>query len=546
MKPSARVATNIFFYLIGIFAITLYSLVIYKHAINIPKWDDFPEILQFLDRWLSAETASGKFSAFVSQTNEHILLVNHLIILAQYYLIGHINFAWLIYIGNIFYIGSALILWLFFKEHAERAFCFAVLMLCGVTFYSYDSTLWAMTAISNQAVIFFSFLAIYAVSERKNISIIMLLSVLAAFSQSNGLIILFVIGIYFFIGKEWLNLQKWLVFTFVVIGLYAHWFHPSTEPEQSVISVLQQLPLRNYLLTAPVFLAYFGGSVFTSLTIMTLAISFVIGTLIIALSSWQLQRNLFPKPVLMALGFLLLSILSIAAYRGLFIGPQVIFVSRYKMYGAYFLALGVFLSPLFILNVQNSIARKTGILSASMLYFFWSFPANFPQQKVIDSDLYQSMLWWIEDGDLRRARGFFIRNTDAYLFAGLKNKSYTPMVLLPQENIIQHIEDIHSCPIEYNDTAIITTDFKISHENPNAAAIKLISSFENSAPLTVTLCSAQQSYQFEMGATKNTANQSDYFISRNAIAPGTYRVWLKTDHTYYRLENPFLNKAATR
>jgi len=105
---------------------------------------------------------------------------------------------------------------------------------------------------------------------------------------------------------------------------------------------------------------------------------------------------------------------------------------------------------------------------------------------------------------------------------------------------------LNACPDQRSATALITTDFTISHKNPNAAGIKVISSLGNDAPLFITLCSAETSYQFEIDSRKSSAAESVHFVDRSAIAPGIYEVGIKYVGELYRLENPFINKAATR
>jgi len=544
-----RKTQDAFFYFTGLCAILAYGAVIYQHAYNIPKWDDFPDILQFLDHWLSASTISEKFSVFISHSNEHILLVNHLVILCQYALIAHLDFTWLIYIGNAFYIGSSLVLWLFFKNQTERAFCFAVIMLTGVGFYAYDSTLWAMTAISNQAVIFFSFLTLYLISRPiKNIYLAMLFATLAVFSQSNGFFVLVVIAGYFYNTKESLNLKRWIFFSIVITGLYLYWFNDATAQDHKLLSVLHELPLQNYFLTIPTLVAYFGASIFSNAHPAAIFISLIIGGAVIGLTALQMKRTLFTEQVILVLAFLLLSILSIAAYRGLIGGTQVVFISRYKMYGSYFLITGVLLSPVFMAKIEKSGIWKFATLFIAALYFACSFPGNLAQANVIDGDLFHSLQYWVEDGDFRRARGFFVKDADSYLFAALKSKAYTPMVLLDPEKIITGIETLPGCPQINNQNIPVTDILLISHKNPNAAGIKLSVTQDVDKPLTITLCSDQNNYQFEI---KNTINNemdsaSVFFIARENILPGIYTVWVKKENTVYKLENSFINKVAIR
>jgi hypothetical protein len=538
----------------GVMAVAIYGCVVYRHADNIPKWDDFPDILQFLDRWLAAKSVAEKLSVLVIQTNEHILLVNHLVILCQYYAIGHLNFAWLIYIGNLFYLGSSLTLWSFYRSSAQRAFCFAIVMLTGVSFYPCESTLWAMTALSNQAVILFSLLAIYAIT-RKSASLLlaMLLAGLAVFSQSNGLLVLPIIAFYLASAKARDKLLAWCFFSAGLVALYVNWFSPASQQDSSLITVLHQLPWRSFALAIPTFFASFGSTMFTQTDALSATLAFFIGCAVFSMICMQAIRRQYDLPVALALGFLVLSLLSLAAYRGLIGGLAIAFISRYKMYGAYVLTAGVLLSPVLQEKFRTSLRWQLSILSIAILYFAWSFPANLPQSQLIDGDLYGSLQRWVEDGDLRRARGFFVPDADSYLFTAVKNGTYSPLVLISEKQIINKVQALEECPLPNSTTESAGTEppLKIIHKNPNALGIKIIvhpDTLHVSAPQVVTLCSEQHSYQFTIPARASSTETKEnvLYIPREKIAAGKYSVLFALDHQTFALNEPFVNKPATR
>jgi hypothetical protein len=555
-------ALTVCFYLTGIIAVAIYGSVVYRHAYNIPKWDDFPDILLFLDRWLAANSIAEKLSVLVAQTNEHILLVNHLVILCQYYAIGHLDFAWLIYIGNLFYLGSSLTLWSFYRGSTHRAFCFAIVMLTGVSFYPCESTLWAMTALSNQAVIFFSLLAIYTIT-RKSASLLlamllaMLLAVLAVFSQSNGLLVLPVIAVYLASAKARNKLLAWCLLSAGLVALYLHWFNPESQRDTSLLSVLHQLPWLNFALTIPTFFASFGSALFTQADVLSNVMAFLIGSAIFGILCLQASRRQYELPVALALGFLLLSILSLAAYRGLTGGLAVAFVSRYKMYAAYILGAGVLLGPLLQEKIRASLRWQLFILSVAIIFFAWSFPANLPQSRLIDSDLHGSLQRWVEDGDLRRARGFFVPDADSYLFTAVENGTYSPLALIPDKQILHNVQVLESCPVPETIPAMGDNEspLKIVHKNPNAIAIKVIvhpDALHVSAPLVVTLCSEQHNYQFSVPSlaahplSATEVKDPVFYIPREKIAAGKYSVLLAIDHQPFVPNGLFVNKPATR
>jgi len=546
--PTNPKRENCFFFCIGMGAILFYSYIIYTHAINMPKWDDFPDILQFMDRWLEANSLAEKFSVFLYHTNEHILLVNHVIILSQYYLMGHLDFRWLIYIGNLFYIGSAFLLWLPFKNKEESALAFAVLMLTAVTFYAYESTLWAMTALSNQAVIFFSLLTLwYATQATVAMSRLIPLTTLAIFSQSNGFFILPLIGVLLFFSDR-KKLTPWLIFSILIITIYLVLLNPASHQNPQL--EWSDIPLKNYLVTLPAFVAIFGSAIFNEATIFTFMISIFLGLIILLVVFKQMAKHHYPLFVVYALIFFVLCMASIALYRGL-AGPSVIFISRYKMYSIYFLALGLLLNPQWLTLCKAYPWRRYSLLLFCVLFFSASFYLNLPKSTLIDGHLRESLEYWVEDGDFRRGKGYFVHDSDSYLFAALHRNIWSPLSLIQPERIIRDITSLDTCPDDSNTLPAETiAPFQIKHINRNAPGIRMEFSPDmalNKNEQRVYLCSQNHHYRLRFTVQqKSMGSYPPYYIPAAQIAPGTYNIYIE-DHGILRLTNQnLLRKPHTR
>lgn len=548
MNDSRYHGRDICYYALGLAATLFHAWIISQHALNIPKWDDYTNILQFMDAWLKAGNISERLRAFTSHINEHILLVNHAIILAQYYLTGTIHFAWLMAIGNLLYIGSAIALWYFFHNHKESAWIFCIIMLTCVSFQPYDSLLWAMTAISNQAVIFFSLITIHCVNQSK-IRSAMVFATLAIFSQANGLLMIPLVAIWLY-RQQGLSrtLKTWLVYSGMAISLYGFCFWYGSIYHLTYTTDI--LSLKNLLLLPLSFVATFGALAFPDPQLVFILLSAITGTLILLLTLQQLRQQLYKPWQLAILAFIFISIIFLVGTRGLAQGPAVAFVSRYKMYAAGFLAMAILTSPLILEKISAGTAWRHGIIAFCMSLYISAFAINIPQARLIDSHLYQSLQHWVEDGDLRRAKGYFVHDADSYLFAALENKSWSPMALIDPEQIIQVVQTATACDIDTQRAEALDITF-IKHKNRNAAGIRIDPVRDQSAPaVKLWLCSdGDQHYHIDIPARAGAKPEADpmfYYIPRESVQPGSYTVYLIEGERIIRQSNPFIKKKNTR
>ena len=532
-------------YLVGVAAVICYAVVIATHVFNMPKWDDYPEILDFMQRWLASSTPLEQMQVLFSRTNEHVLLVNHLLTLVEYYLLGRIDFTGLVTIGNVIFIASACALWLLVRRDKHDSFAFMLVMLLCVNFYTYDSLLWAMTSISNQAVILFAWLAILLATRQAPLGSVMLMSTLAILSQSNGMFILPVLGVWFYQQHKRSHLLAWLVYSVAIVAVYIMCYLLK-QPESSTAVETLHIPPLHYFAMLPAFVAYFGAVIFSKASMLSFTLAFIVGGAILFLLAQGLRKKIYSDAQTLAIGFILLCVASIVAYRGLAIGPAVIFTSRYKMYGSALIAI-VVLAALRRNPDTHNPRQSMAALCIALAFYGWSFIDNLPQQEIIDGDLHASLQRWIVDGDLRRGRGFFTRNADGYLFASVKNGTYNPLVLLPQPHILQ-AKRSDTCPAPTASTLADGASINISHRNPNAVGIVIQSTLATES--TLWLCADSSNYQIAVPVmlTHATSDQQtlDYVVPREQIAAGNYTVLLQQANVVSRHPDMFINKPNTR
>src|SRR5690606_16451854 len=199
--------------------------------------------------------------------------------------------------------------------------------------------------------------------------------------------------------------------------------------------------------------------------------------------------------------FFILCLASIAFYRGL-AGPSVIFTSRYKMYGIYFLSLGLLLSPQWLAHCKQVPLQRYGLLLFCAVFYLASFYLNLPRSILINGHLRESLEHWVEDGDFRRGKGYFIHDSDSYLFAALHRNVWSPLSLIPPERIIGDITLLEACPAGRDiESTNISPLLRIKHINRNAPGIRVELHPETTVEgntLLFYLCSQDAHYQLRL------------------------------------------------
>lgn len=81
-----------------------------QYAVNLPIWDDFDSVLNFLIEFTKASDAGEKFALFYKQHNEHRILINKFLTLADYWIFSRISLLHLIYCSTFALIALGLLI----------------------------------------------------------------------------------------------------------------------------------------------------------------------------------------------------------------------------------------------------------------------------------------------------------------------------------------------------------------------------------------------------------------------------------------------------
>jgi len=168
-KPASRKA--IYFSLLLIFmpAVTLYA-VCFRFLCNIPVFDDYDAVLDFLNKFSNLPSNSSRF-AFVlfEQHNEYKPIFANAIVALQYRISGHANFVLLSILGDLQVLAIAWIFWwCFLPRNVDLASRLTLFVPVSFIIFqlNYNETLnWPMPCLQNIGVVAFALIALYAATR---------------------------------------------------------------------------------------------------------------------------------------------------------------------------------------------------------------------------------------------------------------------------------------------------------------------------------------------------------------------------------------------
>jgi hypothetical protein len=181
------------------FVLCFHFFWVWKYAVNIPYWDDFDSILQFLNNYLGSNTFAEKFDLITRRHNEHRIVVNRLVTLFQYYVLGAVNFKGQIFLGNFFVFVFFITACLSFRRRAHvRWIEFLPVPFIIFNINGFEAFLWPMVSVGTFGVILFSFLSIFLlfsdVKINDNVKFFgaLFAATLATFTNGNGFLALII------------------------------------------------------------------------------------------------------------------------------------------------------------------------------------------------------------------------------------------------------------------------------------------------------------------------------------------------------------------
>ncbi len=511
-------------YLLAALWIFLYLVSVLQLADNTPKYDDLNDVFGFFKQLATAESLSQQVAAFFYPNNEHITLVNHLIYFAQYQLLGEVRFYPLILIGQGILVATGILLGSA-VQGPRKPFYVACITLIYINIHSWDSTFKAMTALSNQAVIFFAFACLLALQKYRSPLAAAGLAMLASFSQGNGLL-LWPLGLMLLlVDSHWrthryLYAMLWLLHAAlaVVTHLWVRQHFGNAADTHSLFAQMQQNPALPLFAT----LTFMGASVFDN-TQPVLATATGCGILM-TLGIYTARSSNRQALLLYLAAFLFASALLVSVTRALGYGNvAAVIESRYKMYSLGLLAIALLLladcarKPLMITAMLSALLLSAvGILLSSH-----RFAPAIQMQADVFRQSYQN---WIEDGDLRRQAVYFPPMSDHFLFIAhylqlLDFRSLTEkpwLDLNPDDTTCQQPASANLC------------DLSVSHRG-NAIAVVIRTNLPESSrsEQQLVFCSENQPPR-SVSLSATPAGTQAWLIAEDQLPPASYRVLLQT------------------
>lgn len=162
-----------------------YFVTLACYAWNMPYMDDYPVLVEFLNRWPAAN-ASARLDLLLEQNNFHRVVWVKMLALLNVGVTGTINFTFLQFVGN-----AALLLtvWLLYRasENLNRWAFLPVLFLI-FQFQSWNNAFWAMAAVSNLWAPAWALLAFWLAS--RSFWLTFPVGLAALLTNGNGIVVL--------------------------------------------------------------------------------------------------------------------------------------------------------------------------------------------------------------------------------------------------------------------------------------------------------------------------------------------------------------------
>jgi hypothetical protein len=242
-------------------AVLFYSML-FSNIVNLPMFDDYPALLNFLNDLTEIPTLPTKAYYFlVSQHHEYKLFFEHALFWTQLNLLGRINLALLCILGDSFIGPLAIVLWkMFLPHHSDKASRLILFIPIPWLLFQlqYAQTLnFAMGGLQNLPVLVFSLAAIYLLLRmtRWTLAAAVVCLVLSVSSSANGLLMIPIGMLILAFRRNYARLSIWALMSGICIAAYFYGYKSTLwlVPSESVIPPLAQF-------WRPVYVICFLGS----------------------------------------------------------------------------------------------------------------------------------------------------------------------------------------------------------------------------------------------------------------------------------------------
>lgn len=177
--------------------VVVFYALLFKQALAVPMYDDYPAILKFA-LGLHGFSSSGDrlLYCFATQYDEYKLVIEHLIVAADYGLTRHVHFGFLIATGNAMVLGLAGLLWrnsfVTERDISKRLLLFAPVLWFLFQLNYVENLDWAMCELQTVPVVLFSLATLHFAVRRGGCFALLasLCAIAAPLSSANGFLVI--------------------------------------------------------------------------------------------------------------------------------------------------------------------------------------------------------------------------------------------------------------------------------------------------------------------------------------------------------------------
>ena len=179
---------------LALIPILYYAFTLVGYAWNMPYMDDYPVLVDFLNRWPEA-SLSERVDLLLEQNNFHRVVWVKVLALLNVGATGTVNFIFLQLVGNM---ALLLTIWLLYRaSSSSKYWVFLPALFLIFQFQSWNNAFWAMAAVSNLWAPAWALLAFYLSSQPAEASdrnrlrwLAILVGLMALLTNGNGIVVL--------------------------------------------------------------------------------------------------------------------------------------------------------------------------------------------------------------------------------------------------------------------------------------------------------------------------------------------------------------------
>lgn len=274
---------------------------------NIPMWDEFETVLQFLVHYHAADSWAGLWQPFFAMSNEHCMVTSRVIVVLLYELTGQVNFIHLAIIGDLFIVGVVAIFAFQQPTWRERLVALALASLLLFNLQHHENLFSSYASIDHFLVVLLTTATLVLVLHGGlgALGLAGLFAAMAVFTLAQGLAVLVSAALLLAVQSRWRQLGGWLLFSGALAAAFG-WKLSGTSMALASASTFEGVKkTANYALTLLGGVPAIGHA----------DLAWLLGCVLLATMAWLCwKRRWRQEPFLMALAVTALLSAALIAY----------------------------------------------------------------------------------------------------------------------------------------------------------------------------------------------------------------------------------------